>query len=69
MEKFKLYATITKWGEDDFSIEFIEAPKDIQNKVMCELEEYCTSSVRGTINSLIEELYYISERKKETDYA
>lgn len=48
-----IVATITKWGEDDYSVEYLELPADISNTISQLVEDHCGCSVRGNAASII----------------
>ena len=52
----KVIGTITAWGEDDYSIEWMDLPSHVQDYVTMYIERYCGSSSRGSRESIIEEL-------------
>lgn len=53
---FIVIGTITSWGIDDYSVEWLELPGHVQECVLHQTDPYCGTSVRGTKDSVIEEI-------------
>lgn len=51
-----IVATITKWGEDDYSVECLELPADISNVISQLTEDHCGCSVRGSAKSILHDI-------------
>lgn len=47
---------LCKWGEDDYELDQLDLPEDISNEIAGRVEEHCGCSVRGSAESILEEL-------------
>lgn len=54
--KVELFGTITSYSDGTISLEYLELPPDIMNKVWELVEPHCSGSVRGTPEEVAEEV-------------
>ena len=48
--------TVTKWDKDDVSVEYVDLPDEVQDKLFRLIEPYCTGSMRGTVKTVLRAL-------------